>query len=297
MGSKAPPTTTSTTTQQLSPEQQKLLELAMPFITKYAGTELQPFGKSGVAGFDPNEVAAQEGALNQVGAIDDLARRSAESQKFMLSLDQLNPDTNPYLKGVADKVAGGITDQLTQSILPSIRGGAISAGGPFGGGSTRAQMAESLAGEKALGSIGDTLNNLYYTNYNNGLNNIARAQGMNDQVMDGLLFGTRVQSGVGGQRRALEQAKLDEEQQQHWLTQMLPFMQASDIVGLLGGIPGGSTTSTNTGATPQGSPFGSALGGAAAGASIGSTFMPGVGTGVGAILGGLGGFGSGRGWW
>ena len=64
-GSSTPAPVTQTTTTQLSDEQKQLLKLAMPglreFATRPASSVIPPF--SGVAGFDPAQIAGQEMVL------------------------------------------------------------------------------------------------------------------------------------------------------------------------------------------------------------------------------------------
>jgi hypothetical protein len=211
----------------------------------------------------------------------------------MLNPNQLNPETNPYLQGVAAEVSRGIGDQFTQRILPNIRAEGIDASGMYGGGSTREQMAERLAAEGVLRETGTALNNLYFQNYQTGLNNMARAIQMNPSVQAQQLFGSDVLAAVGGQERALEQARLDEALRRWSIEQGLPFMRATEILSLLQGMPGATGITTMQGARPITNPITGALGGAASGAALGSV-VPGIGTAIGAlggaVLGGAGGY-------
>lgn len=291
MGGKSPPQQTQTNQVQLSPEQQQLFQLALPYAKSYAGQSLDTYGGQTIAGFNPTEQQAQQlYKTAATGAPADLAGQAAQSQQFMLSTDQLNPATNPYLSGMADQITGKITDQLTQKILPNIRGSGIDAGGMYAGGSTRQQMSERLAGVDAVDSMGQALNNLYSTNYAAGLGNIRGAIAQNPSVQAQQLFGADVLGAVGGQERALEQAQLDEALKQWTIQQQLPYMRASEIMSMIQGMPGATGVSTMQGAAPQKSAAMGALGGAASGAALGSMIMPGIGTAAGAVLGGLGGY-------
>ena len=290
MGSKSPPQTTQTNQVQLSPEQQQLFNLALPYAQQYASAPLSTYDGQTIAGFNSTEQQAQAQYKNTAAPVGtDLANRAAVAQTFMLDPAQLNPESNPYISKQADAVAGKITDQLTQKILPNIRAEGINAGGMYAGGSTRQQMAERLAGVDTVDSIGTALNNLYSTNYAAGLGNLRGAIAANPSVQAQQLFGGDVLGAVGGQERAYEQAKLDEALKQWTIQQQLPYMRSSEILSLLGGMPGATGVSTAQGATPTVSPIMGALGGAASGAAIGSA-VPVIGTGIGAAVGGLAGY-------
>lgn len=115
----------------------------------------------------------------------------------------------------------------------------------------------------------------------------------NPGVLGQQLFGSDVLGSVGGQEQAQKQTELDAARNKWTLEQSLPYLRASEILGLLGGIPGGTGTSTVSGATPPPvSPMKGIIGGGMSGAAIGTALMPGIGTaggaGLGALLGYLG---------
>ena len=290
MGGRAPAQTTSTTRQELSPEQRELFTLAMPHLRRHASSEYPLYQGPTVAGFNADQLRAQETYRGRATEGDDLARRAAESQRFMLSTDQLDPRSNPFIATAAGDITRQVQEGLVQRTMPQLRAAGIQAGGMFGGGSTRQQLAEGGAVGNSARELTAQLNNLYMQNYQTGLNNIARAQQLNPSVQAQQLFGANVFDAVGGQRRALEQAMMTDQAQRWALEQFAPYLRSQEILGLLQGMPGGGVTSTNTGATPRGNPVTGALGGAASGAAIGSV-VPGVGTALGAILGALAGVG------
>lgn len=291
MGGKSPAQQTQTNKVELSPEQQQLFQLALPYAQQYASQPLQSYGGQTIAGFTPNEQAAQSlytGAAAPIGA--DLGVRAAAAQAGMLDPGQLSPDSNPYISQIADQITGKIGNQLTQNILPNIRAGAIMDNGMYAGGGSRQQMSEYLAGTGAVKEMGDALSGLYFNNYQAGLANMQKAIGLNPSVQSQQLFGADVLGAVGGQQRAMEQAQLDEALKMWSIEQSLPYMRASEIMGMISGMPGATGTSTMTGVAPRTSPIMGTLGGAASGAALGTSFMPGIGTGIGAGLGALAGY-------
>jgi hypothetical protein len=289
MGSKPQAQTSQTNKVELSPEQQELADLALPFAQKYASKNITA-PQAQVAGFSPDEIAAQDSARAMAtGQMTQNAQQAAASNQFLMDPSILSPDSNPYLARQGEDITRTITNNLTTSILPSLRAGSVVAGGMNSGGNTRRALAEGAAVGKTTQELGGALNQLYGNAYNTGLSTMTNAIGQNPAVMQGLLYPSLVQSGIGNQIRGMEQTQMDAATQNSWMQQMMPFLQAQQIYGLIGGMPGGQGVSTVTGAQPQTNPVMGGLGGAASGAMMGSMLMPGIGTAVGAGLGGLAG--------
>src|SRR6266403_5023406 len=89
---------TQTTTYQLSPEQRQLLNLAMPGVTQFASSVPQRYPGSAIAGFDPSQVAGQEGALQSAGTQTSLARAGAGTAMDWLSPGALDVNNNPTIQ-------------------------------------------------------------------------------------------------------------------------------------------------------------------------------------------------------
>lgn len=303
MGSKQPSNVTQTNSVQLSPQQQQLADLGFGYAKQYAnqGSLSLPginVTDPTVLGFNPNEVAGQQQALDAAnGWMTNLSQQAASSNSFLMNPNILSPDSNPYLKAQGDAITNNATENLLTNILPSLRSGSVVAGGFNSGGNTRQSLAESGAVGQTNDSITNALANLYGGAYQSGLSTIGSAIDRNPTVMSGLLAPATVTAGVGAQQRELAQAQSNQtvnnannraalEAQLSWLQQQLPFLQAQQLYSLVGSMPGGSGVSTVTGASPSSNPLQGALGGAATGASIGS-IIPGVGTAVGGGLGGI----------
>ena len=151
-GSK-PVTTTQETRVVLSPQQNQLLDFAMPQLAKFAANPPTVNPASAVAPFDPSQTAGQNLALGAAsGAQTDLAQAGASAGEFLLG-DVLFPDTNPALGRTIEASTQPIIDQLLQQALPRIRSEATSAG-QFGG--SRQGIAEGLATTGAARAVGDT---------------------------------------------------------------------------------------------------------------------------------------------
>jgi hypothetical protein len=276
MGGSAPKTMTQTNTTKLSPEQQQIFDLALPHIQNYASSTPSIYSGTGIAGFDPREIAAQGMFTNVADTTGtSLAGAAANAQGQLMDPDfMLNP--NQYVEAAATGTTNQVTKNLLENIIPNIRSGASAAGGQYSGGSTR----EGVATGKAIGDtnqgLSNSLANMYLANYQGGLKEMGNAIGRNQDVMTQQLFPGQVYSAVGAQARGLEQAKLDEEIRKFYAAQDLDLTQAQQTMGLMAGMPGGTGVSTVTGVAPQSNPLMQVLG-------LGAT---GLGYGLGGPLGG-----------
>lgn len=261
MGSKPSQPMRQENTVELSPEQQKIFNLAMPYASRYAKTQPKLYSGQTIAGFTPNEVAGQQGAIDAAtGTGTQLATQAADTTKFLLNPALLDPSSNPHLAANGQAITTNMTRNLTESILPGVRSGATMSGGAYSGGNTRDQMAEMLAVGRTNEAIGQSLSKLYGDAYNYGLGTMSGAVSMTPEVQAAQLFGPKVQAAVGAQQRSAEQAALDEAQSRFYLQQQLPLLKAQELMGLISGMPGGKGVSTVTPATPGTNPLMQGLG-------------------------------------
>ncbi len=278
---------TQTTSVQLSPQQQEISNLAFPFAQQFGQQPLTLPEGSGVAGFAPAELQAQQGALNVAGS-SQLGQQSAGALGNILSPGFLDPASNPTLQAQGQAVTEGVTENLLRNILPALRSGASVSGGPFSGGSSREGIAQGIAAQGASAEIARALAGMQAQNFQTGLGAQVQGLGLSPQIQAGQLFGSGVQGAVGAQQRGLDQAQLSEQQQRDTLQQLLPLLQSQQLFGLLAGTPGSQGVTEVQGAQ-AGSPgiAQSAVGGAAAGGAVGG--VPGalIGGGLGGLLAAL----------
>lgn len=280
MGSPSP--TTQTTTTQLTPEQQQVLNLAMPGIQSFAANVPSQYPGSTVSPFTASQTAGQNMALGAAGDQANLAGNAARATNNFTSGDIWNPASNPNLTNAINAATRPITQQLTQSTLPAIRGSAVTSGN-FG--SSRQGIAEGLASQAASTATGDTAAKVAEDEYNTNIDAQLKAIGLTPTVQQSVIQPAVTTSGVGDVQQAQNQSELNSTIGSYNYSQLAPFLQSQELISLLQGIPGGGSTTTGT--VPQANPATMALGGAAAGASLGSAIMPGVGTGLGAGAGAL----------
>lgn len=265
MGGSSPSHTSQTTKVELSPEQKQIFGIAFPYAQKYAETPLQQFQGSGVVGFDPHEISAQQELLNTTKPTMSALSDNAIGTHQILNNDvlgnvgfQLDVANNPYLKAAADSMMAGMNKNLTEQQLPAVRSGATQSSGMYSGASSKSGIAEGQAIAGTNTAISDAITKAMLSQYNTGMGNLAGAAKLNLEALPTLQASTlkapSIEAAVGGQNRALEQAKLDEQIRNFYTGQSLPFLQAQELMGLISGMPGGQTVSNATGSVPQANP-------------------------------------------
>jgi hypothetical protein len=251
---------TQTSTVQLNPQQSKLFDLAFPKAEQYANSNLSVFPGTAIEDFNPLEKQAQDYTANTAAPINaGLAQQAAGTNSLMMNPSfMLNP--NQYVQGAADATTRQVTQNLNENILPQVQAQSTAAGGMYSGGSTRQGIAEGLAIGKTNQGLSNSIADMYYKNYLSGLSGMGDAVNRTPAVIQEQSVYPTMLSAVGGQQRMMEQAKLDEQVNKFYTEQSLPFLQASDVIGLVNGIPGATNTSSVTGAQPRTNPLMQGLG-------------------------------------
>lgn len=263
---KQPSTITQTNKVELSPEQKEIFGLALPKIRQYASSTPELYPGSGIAGFNPTQLAGQSAALDAASSAGNLSGQAGATQAQLLDPEfMLNP--NQYLDRAAEGVTRHTTENLMENILPGIRSGATSAGGQYSGGSTRQGIAEGRAIQGSSREISDSLAKMFLQNYQTGLSGLQSAVQGNSDVMRQQLFPASIMQMIGGQQQGMEQAQLDEMLQRFYTQQDLPLLQSQQIMGLVQGMPGATGVSTVQGAQPKTSGLQQAIG-------LGMTLLP-----------------------
>lgn len=279
MSSSSQPT--QTTQQNLSPEQQQVLNLAMPGINSFAASVPQRYQGETVAQFTTPQQAGQAQALNAAGTQDSLAQTGANASNFLMS-NLWDPANNAGLNNTIDAAVRPITENYQQVVQPGIRDEMQAAGQQFGG--SRRGVAEVNSGNSYLRNVGDTAATVAQNEYGANLDAYTKALGLLPQTQAAQTAGAVTTSGVGDVQQNQAQQNINADVAGYNYDQLAPFLQSQELVSLLSGIPGGGVTSV--GSTAQPNTATSVLGGAAAGASLGSLLGP-VGGAGGAGLGAL----------
>lgn len=259
--------TQQTTQVQLSPEQQQLLNMSMPFAKQYAEHQPTLPTTSQVAGFTAPQVEGQQTTLDAAhGALADTARSGAGAHEFLTSGAALDPATNPGLQAAIRGVTQPMQENFMETVIPAIRS-AGTAAGPLG---SREGIAEGIAAGKEERAEGGAVGSLVSQNYQNALDQMTRAMGLTPTVQQGELEPGVAESSVGDVQQQLEQQKLTEAFNKYMYPQLQPMMTAEQMASLASGIPGGGSTTTGS-ATSQSPAWQQALGyGTLASALLGS---------------------------
>lgn len=281
-GSDDRPQPTQSTTFQMSPQQQELMNLALPGVRQFAASVPQRYQGQTVAGFTDPQVQGQNMALGAAGTQAGLSN-TANATFNRLNTDLTNVSSNPALAGAIDASVRPIYEQLTESALPAIRGGAIGAGQY---GSSRQALAEGMATREASRAAGDTAAKLANATYDTNIKAQLSALGLLPTVQTGAVAPALTTSAVGDVQQAQNQAGINAAVSGFNYDQLAPYAQSRDILSLLAGIPGGTNISTANN-PPQASGAQKALGGALSGASLGGAIGGPIGAGVGAAGGAI----------
>lgn len=273
----------STTTQvKFNPQQRELINSALPTATNFAqsgGVQLPDF--STIPGFNSIQQQGQQLGIDAaLGDLSNLASSGIGASSFLLDPANLDPASNPFLQGTIDAAIRPLTQQFTESVLPGIRGEAITAG-QLGG--SRQGVAEGIASRGFTDAIGDVTSGIAGQNFQQAQNRMLQALGLLPQTQSAVLAPSATLESIGGTQFGLEAAQLQEQYQRELQEQLAPYLAAKDVIGLATGLGAGTSTTTSGGSPGL---IGGGLGGAATGASIGS-IIPGIGTGIGAGVGGI----------
>lgn len=258
---------TQTTQTILSPEQQQLLNLAMPFATKYAQNQPTLPSGSSVAGFTGPQQQGQSQTLAAAGSggpLQSEASGAQGAQNFLTSGAALNPSSNPGLAAAIQGAVTPIEQNFSENIEPAIREGGVGVG-QFGGG--REGSLEGIATQGEQQAIGATAGQMESTNYQNALDQMTRAMGLTPTVQQASLEPGAATSAVGDVQQQLEQEQLTEAFNKFMFPQTEPIMTAEQLAALSAGIPGGGSTTTGQ-VNNQMSPLQMAMGFGSLGASL-----------------------------
>lgn len=266
-------TSTTTTVQELSPEQQRLINLVIPTAEQIIAQPPELFPGSTIQPFDPLQVQAQENVLALAGPggqLPSLTGQAGLASQFLLG-PVLFPESNPALAAATEAAIRPLTEQFQNVILPGIRGEAITAGG-FGG--SRQGIAEGLAAQGLTRQTGDVTASIQANAFQQSLDAMTRALFAAPSTAQLQFLPSTALGAVGAQRQQFGQAQLSEEAQRFISEQLIPFATAQDVAALAFGIPGGRVTSTSQLSGGGGDGFGQALGIAA---MLAGLIVPGLG--------------------
>ena len=245
-----------------------------------------PYPGAAPVGLDPNTVAGQQAALQQLPGLQQTGQNVNRSLNFSLN-DVLYPGSNPALQqyiqqGVVQPGVQALTDD--GGALTNIRTGAGQAG-QFGG--SRQGLAEGIAASRTIQDITAKSAGLSAQAYGQGLDAMGRAQALYPQTQQAQLFPASAQESIGRSNEAYNQELENYAAQAREYELTKEWQALAPFANMVFGAGGSQSTSATTNTAAKGNRTTGVLGGAASGAAMGSMIMPGWGTAIGAVLGGL----------
>jgi len=166
----------------------------------------QASNQNTVAGFTPLQEQAQGMAANYAGSLTPFTQNALGGANFLASGAVLNPNANPHLQQTAAAAMRPVFENLTQNVLPGIRGDAAMTGNVGG---SRQGIAEGLAAQGALRTAGDIGANIYSQGYGQGLGAMTQGLGLAPQTAQLGLMPADILNQVGGAQQALQQQILN----------------------------------------------------------------------------------------
>jgi len=257
MGGSSTQNSSQTTTTSLPQNQQTnvdaLLQGALDFF-QTGGREFFP-GDT-VADFNPFQIQGQNQLVNFANGVgSDLIGQAQENNAFFTDRNNIfNLENIPGFQGSVDDITRTFTDNLTQNILPVVRGGGT-ATGQFGG--SASGIGQALAVGDSNQGLTDSLSNLHLGAFQSGLNTFNQALDRTPDLFALGLAPGQVTSGVGDIRQQQAQNEIQGERERFDFAQNEPAFMLSLLQALTGtsGQFGGTVQSDGTTSIDSGGVF------------------------------------------
>ena len=283
-------TSQGTTTQQLTPEQQNLVNLAMPGYQAFgtAGAPPVPTGNQAVAPFNAAQTQGQGqvlGAAAPGGPMSNLINTAGGETGNLASGSLLDVGNNPVVQNAVNATIAPIQRNLQQQTLPQLSSAStVGAGGPSANaGGSREGIAEGLASQGATLAEQQAAANVVAPAYSSGLSGTLQALGLAPQMAGTYALPGATTSAVGDVQQQQAQNVLNANNSAAMMQYMWPLIQAQALTQGAEGLPGGTVQSSGQ-TTQQAAPWQIAAGlGAAAGSLMGGG--GGAGGGAGGLTG------------
>ena len=200
---------------------------------KYIPTQYAPFSTDELTSQNMIRNAVTNPAAYWTNAQDELAKT--------LSGSYLSPDSNQYLQSTVEAALRPITENYTQSILPSQVSSAQSAGryGSGAYGALQSQLAQDY-----MTSLGETSSKMYSQNYENERSKMLQALGLSPTYQTQELTNLAALDTSGAKQRTYEQALLDEITKGKQFAQTEPWQRLQLYQNAIAGNYGGTSTTT-----------------------------------------------------
>lgn len=285
--SKPQTTTQTTTSAPWAAQQPYLKELFSEAQGQYFGDTPSYFPGPTVAPFSPESLQAQDAIFNRATMGSPVQAAGNQTMLDTIQGKYLDVNTNPYLSGYIDTATRPITQNFTNTVMPSVSS-MFSSAGRYGSGAHTDAVGNAT--DAYLRNLGDVGSSIAYQNYGNERNAMGLAAA-NAPAYAAADYNDPAQlASLGASKEAQQQALINADIQRHNFEQNLPAAKLAQYGNMVSGNYGGTMSGTST--TPYYQKSGSALqgaaGGALSGAAAGAPAGPWGAAGGAVIGGGLG---------
>lgn len=254
MGGQTTGNQSHSTTTVLPPNQQTNVDtLLQDALANYQSGGPKYYQGSTVAPVNANQTAGMAGAVDYAtGAGASNVNAAQGANNYWMSPNVLTDYSKiPGYDASRQNIINGATQNLSEGVLPTIRGDAI-LNGQYGG--TSQQIGEALATSRTNEAIAGQLGNLDLGLYNTNVNAQQQALNRAPAMYDLGLKPSQTQAQVGDNQRALDQEGIDADVKAWNFDQMRPLMNMQALQALTGtaGTYGGTQYGTGaTGTSPD----------------------------------------------
>ena len=201
-----------------------------------------------LAGFDPAQLAAQQGTMGYAMGPRAGAQQAGAEQSLLQGLSgQIDPNAyNPMVNALTQKVQSN----LQSNILPGLRQQQV---GYQPGGSSRGDLINNQAISNAVTSgLTQPLAQMYTNAYNQAQNRAVQSGSLYPSVMNAPLGMYNAMGQVGADRRAMTQSGIDRDMGRYEYEANAPQNALRNYMAMVTGDYGSSTTQTTPGQSPLG---------------------------------------------
>ncbi|HIG17797.1 MAG TPA: tail fiber domain-containing protein [Candidatus Handelsmanbacteria bacterium] len=231
-------------------EQQPFLKEIYGLAQGLHGQGPYEYGPDRVAGFDPASSQGQYQAEQRAMKGSPLLRDAQGEMRKTLSGEYLSPESNPWLSGMYDAGARGMTRNFQQTVMPTLNS-------RFAMGRTQqdaGQNAQTAAMGRAQGQLatglGDLAQNLYGGAYSGERNRMGQMAQMAPAMAATDYADSSMLRGIGQERQGQAQRYLDELVNRFDFQQHAPAQRLAEYSGFIGApvqTSRGSSSSFNMG--------------------------------------------------
>lgn len=171
-----------------------------------------------------------------------LAQTGANQLQGILSGNNLSPNSNPWLAGMANAANQNLITQYQNATAPGLIAQAAANGGGAGslGNNSSFQGAQAQNEQQLGNALGNTDANIYGQNYANAQNQITQGLSQIGGVQQGMFAPGNELLGVGALEQQQQQQDLNTQYQNALNANQYPFSQLSQFGSLLGQAVGGT---------------------------------------------------------